>query len=52
MVYEYSQKGRERELRSLIFFSPLNPETISSERDSDTDEVDLRELYLPGIHWG
>lgn len=51
MVY-ISQKGRERELRSLIFFSTLNPETKYSERDSDTDEVDLCELYLPGIYWG
>lgn len=53
MVCGYSQKRRERKRRNLFFFSPLNPETVSSERHSDTEEADLHELYLPSIRdWG
>lgn len=53
MLCGYSQKRRERESRNLLFFSPLNPETVSNERDSDAEEADLHELYLPAIYyWG
>lgn len=52
MLCGYSRKRRERELRNHYFFPhPVNPETVSSRRDSDTEEADLPELHLPGIHY-